>query len=84
MVQEVIIPYLQPCDERQLPRSVLVLDNASVHHFSDEEDYLRQMVEEKGAKLLFIPQYTPRANAIEAGFGLMNHFIDENYVPRNP
>ena len=35
-------------------------------------------MEELGAEVLFIPQYQPRANAIEGGFSQMNKFIEED------
>jgi hypothetical protein len=77
MFRECVLVHLNPCDERQLPRSVLVLDNCSLHWFSDDEvNEVMQAVQARGAKLLFIPQYCPRANAIEAGFSQMNKFIE--------
>ena len=33
-----ILPMLQPHDERRLPRSVVVIDNASLHWGSDDDD----------------------------------------------
>ena len=55
----------QPADARQLARSVLIIDNCSLHH--DGLDQLREIVEGVyGAVLLYTPQYCPRANAIEA------------------
>ena len=35
-------------------------------------------MEELGAEVLFIPQYQPRANAIEGGFSQMNKFIEQD------
>ena len=39
---------------------------------------VEEEIRAKGAKLLFIPQYCPRANAIEAGFSQMNKFLEED------
>lgn len=43
------------------PGSVLVLDNARIHHRAS----LRQAVEEAGHRLLFLPPYSPDFNPIE-------------------
>ena len=72
-------------DARQLARSVLIIDNCSLHH--DGLDQLREIVEGVyGAVLLYTPQYCPRANAIEAAFSLMNYNIalDESFARASP
>ena len=49
------------------------------HWFSPQQrNQLIEEVEELGAEVLFIPQYQPRANAIEGGFSQMNKFIEED------
>ena len=49
MFRECIVPHLNPCDERQLPRSVLVLDNCSLHWFKpDEINEVRAEIEAVG------------------------------------
>ena len=49
------------------------------HWFSPEQrNQLIEEVEDLGAEVLFIPQYQPRANAIEGGFSQMNKFIEED------
>lgn len=85
MVRATILPHLQPADARQLARSVLIIDNCSLHH--DGLDQLREIVEGVyGAVLLYTPQYCPRANAIEAAFSLMNYNIalDESFARASP
>jgi hypothetical protein len=47
--------------------SVLVMDNASVHHF----DGLHDLVEEKGIQLCYLPPYSPDLNPIEEAFSAM-------------
>ena len=80
MFRECVLPHLQPCDARMLPRSVLVIDNCSLHWkvTADDVNDLEHEVRSVGARLLYIPQYCPRANAIEAGFSQMNRFIEED------
>ena len=79
MFREKILPHLQPCDHRRLPRSVLVIDNCSLHWFTGRQiNELQREVEAVGAKLLYIPQYCPRANAIEAGFSQVNKNLEDD------
>ena len=47
-----------------LPNSVLVVDNVSIHKVAG----IRGMVEEHGARLLFLPAYSPDFNPIELAF----------------
>ena len=57
------------------------------HWFSDDQrNQLIEEVEAAGAEVIFIPQYEPRANAIEGGFSQMNKFIAEDIAlaQRNP
>lgn len=58
--------------------SVLVMDNVSLHHF----DGLREMVEERGCRLRYLPPYSPDLNPIEEGFSSMKAWIrrNNNYV----
>ena len=70
MFQECVLPHLQRyCSKTHPPRSVLVIDNCSLHWFSKaQKNVLEEAVKKAGAKLMYIPQYEPRANAIEGGF----------------
>jgi len=54
--------------------SVLVLDNASAHHFED----LCEMVEACGRCLRYLPAYSPDFNPIEEGFSAMKAWICSN------
>ena len=81
MFRECVLPHLRPCDERQLPRSVLVVDNCSLHWASpDQINELEKLVLSVGAELLYIPQYCPRANAIEGGFSQVNKALEDDIV----
>ena len=60
-------PYLQK-------NSVLVLDNASAHHFED----LCELVEGRGMRLRYLPPYSPDFNPIEQGFSGMKAWIRKN------
>lgn len=44
--------------------SILILDNCAIH----KSDILRELVEEKGCLLVFLPPYSPDFNPIEQSF----------------
>jgi hypothetical protein len=68
-VEETIICHLNPFPG---PRSILVLDNCRIHHTYERE--LRDMVESKGAKLLFLAPYSPIDNPIESAFNVFKMY----------
>ena len=81
MFRKCVLPHLNPCDARRLPRSVLIVDNASLHWSSpDQLNELQAEVQSVGAELLYIPQYCPRANAIEGGFSQVNKELEADIV----
>jgi len=81
MFRKCVLPHLNPCDERRLPRSVLIVDNCSLHWAgADQLNELQAEVQSVGAELLYIPQYTPRANAIEGGFSQVNKELEADIV----
>lgn len=63
-VQSNILPHLMPFNGTN-PHSVVVLDNATIHHI----DGIKGMIEEVGALVLFLPPYSPDYNPIEEAFG---------------
>ena len=63
-VQSNLLPHLMPFNGSN-PQSVVVLDNASIHHV----DGIISMIQEVGALVLFLPPYSPDYNPIEEAFG---------------
>lgn len=63
-VQSCLLPHIMPFNGFN-PHSVVVLDNASIHHV----DGIVHMIEEVGALVLFLPPYSPDYNPIEEAFG---------------
>ena len=57
-----------------LPNSVLVVDNASIHRV----DGIREMVEEHGARLVYLPAYSPDLNPIELAFSSIKAWLRAN------
>ena len=58
-----LIPHLQPFDGCN-PHSVVILDNASVHHVEEAV----KAIEEVGAIVHILPPYSPDLNPIEEAF----------------
>lgn len=56
------------------PRSVLLLDNASIHHGSDTV----KIVEEMGGRVEFLPPYSPDFSPIEESFANLKKWLRKN------
>jgi transposase len=78
LFEEFIIDYLLPlCNPYPQPRSVLIMDNASIHHaFADR---LETACRAKGVWLRFLPPYSPDFNPIEESFNDLKSYIRRHY-----
>jgi transposase len=56
------------------PRSVLVIDDASIHKAAR----IREMVEERGARLLYLPANSPDFNPTEHAFSTIESWLRSN------
>src|ERR1700761_9350378 len=56
------------------PNSVIVMDNASTHHFEG----IRNIIEAWGMHLVYLPPYSPDFNPIEEGFSAMKAWLRRN------
>jgi len=66
---------ITPTHERMFPRSVLVIDNASIHKVAG----IRKMVEGRGASsCLYLPAYSPDLNPIELAFSAIKTWLRTN------
>jgi hypothetical protein len=65
---EQLLPLCNPWPERN---SVLVMDNASIHHTA----HIKQMCRDAGVKLIYLPPYSPDFNPIEEFFAELKAFI---------
>ncbi len=61
-------------NEWPLPNSILVVDNASIHKVAG----IREMVEEHGARLLYLPTYSPDLNPIKLAFSTIKAWLCVN------
>ena len=62
--QQVLAPTLQPGD-------LVVMDNLSCH----KTDTVRQLIEARGASILFLPAYSPDLSPIEQAFSKLKQFL---------
>jgi len=54
---------------------VIIMDNATFH----KSARTRELIESKGAKLLFLPPYSPDLNPIENDFGALKKIREYNH-----
>ena len=57
-----------------MPHSVLVVDNASIHKVAG----IRELVEGHGARLVYLPSYSPDLNPIELTFSSIKAWLRAN------
>ena len=67
-----LLPHLMPFDGTN-PHSVVVLDNASIHHVEG----IMSIVEDAGALVLYLPPYSPDFNPIEELFSKLKTTIKD-------
>src|SRR5437667_4023890 len=63
-VEKVLLPVLRPGD-------IVVLDNLGSH----KGKAVRQLIRSVGAKLFFLPKYSPDLNPIEQVFAKLKHLL---------
>ena len=57
-VKSLLIPFLNPSNKH----SIVIMDNASIHHI---ENMYKLIEEQAGAKLIYLPPYSPDLNPVE-------------------
>ncbi len=72
-VCECILPIILPFDGNN-PRSVLIMDNASIHHL----DRIEEIVTGVGARILFMPPYSPDLMPLEEVFAKVKSILKAN------
>ena len=63
-VEKVLLPTLRPGD-------IVIMDNLGSHRGR----IVRQLIRSAGAKLFFLPKYSPDLNPIEQVFAKLKHFL---------
>ena len=67
---------LPQMNEWPLPNSVLVVDNAAIHKVAG----IRELVEGRGAHLLYLPVYSPDLNPIKLAFSSIKAWLRANHA----
>uniref|UniRef100_A0A1X7TWP6 Tc1-like transposase DDE domain-containing protein n=1 Tax=Amphimedon queenslandica TaxID=400682 RepID=A0A1X7TWP6_AMPQE len=70
-----LLPHLMPFNGTN-PHSVVVLDNASIHHV----DEVVELMESTGALVQFLPPYSPDLNPIEEAFSKVKYTLKANEI----
>ena len=65
-----LIPNMMPFDGIN-PRSVVIMDNCSVHHVSE----VKQLLEEAGTLVLFLPPYSHDKDPLEEAFSYVKYYL---------
>lgn len=68
---EQLLPFMNPWPQKN---SVLVTDNASIHHSAR----IKQMCRDADVRLVFLPPYSPDLNPIEEFFAELKAFLKRN------
>jgi len=69
---EQLLPFMGRWPE---PKSVLVIDNTSIHH----TERIEQMCRDASVKLVYLPPYSPDLNPIKEFFAKLKAFIKRNW-----
>ena len=56
------------------PQSIVIMDNASIHHVDTNVN----LIESVGAKVFFLPPYSPDLNPLEPVFNKVKMIMKEN------
>ena len=68
-----VLPIIMPYDGNN-PNSVVVMDNASIHHLNRVHDIILGV----GARLCFLPPYSPDLMPLEEVFSKVKYILKEN------
>jgi len=75
-IEQEVLPKCKPYPG---PRSVIIMDNASIHRAEE----LRPIIEAKNCRLEFLPPYSPDFNPIEYSFSVIKSALKGNYQLRS-
>ena len=73
-IRNVLLPHLRPFDGIN-PHSIVIMYNASIHHIDDVIDLIETQA---GAKVIFLPPYSPDLNPAEGVFSQVKSIMKEN------
>ena len=74
-VRNCLLPVLKPFNYMN-SHSVVIMDNASIHHVQDVVDLIERQA---GAKVCFLPPYSPDLNPAEGVFSQVKSLLKQNH-----
>lgn len=74
-LRKCLLPILQPFNWVN-PLSVIIMDNASIHHVEGVRDLIENQAK---ARLIFLPPYSPDLNPLEEVFSQIKTIMKENF-----
>ena len=74
-VRSSLLPILMPFDNIN-PRSVVIMDNASIHHVQEVSNLIETQA---GARLHYLPPYSPDLNPAEGVFSQIKYIMKQNH-----
>ena len=72
-IREYLLPLVLPYNGSN-PCSIVIMDNAAIHRVHQNVG----LIENVGAKLIFLPPFSPDFNPIEIVFSKVKHIMKEN------
>lgn len=75
MVEQSLLPILNPFNYVN-PLSVVIMDNASIHHVDEVSNLIEQQA---GARLCFLPPYSPDLNPCEGVFSQSKSLMKDSH-----
>jgi transposase len=73
-IVDTVLPHM---NQYPAEKSILVMDNASIHHSNIQA--IQGACDVKGVRLIFLPPYSPDYNPIEESFSVLKAFIRRHY-----
>ena len=72
-IRGTLLPMMRPFDG-QSSNSILIMDNCSIHHIVE----VKQLLQQSGILVLFLPPYSPDLNPIEEAFSYVKSYLKKH------
>ena len=66
-----LISFIKDSEGVEIQRSLVILDNASIHHAKVVKDYMKK----EGLNVAYIPQYSPEMAPVEHYFSILKQTV---------
>ena len=79
-IRNILLPHLRTFNGIN-PHSIVIMDNASIHHIDDVIDLIKRQA---GAKVIFLPPYSPELNPAERSIQSSQKYHDKTGLLNTP